>query len=118
MRRAPLLAVTALLALLASPASADVPPDDPACAGKAVGAECPGGACERSTCTRSRPDPAGGPAVTSTVPCMQCAKGAKATSEKKAGCALEAGGPPSSAGVALLGLGALAALVARRGRRP
>ncbi len=115
-RRASIVAFS-FFALLAAPVAADVPPDDPACAAKAAGAECPGGACERSTCTRTRPDPAGGPATTSTVPCMQCTKGAKPTTEKKAGCATSPLGAPSSGGAALVVVAAATALAARRGRR-
>ena len=118
MHRALVPLVAAFLASIAAPAAADIPPDDPVCVGKALGAECPGGTCQKSTCTRSRPDPGGGPAVTSTVPCVQCATGRAADDakgDKKGGCSVHAPGAAPGAALALVGL-AVAAL-ARRARR-
>jgi MYXO-CTERM domain-containing protein len=117
MKRA-IWAVAVASFLVAGRAAADLPPDDPVCSGKQTGAECPGGACERTTCTRSRPDPGGGPPITSTVSCMRCTPGAKPTAQnaqKKSGCS--AGVDANAAQAAFPAIAALAALAFVRRRR-
>lgn len=61
MQRALVALVAAFLTAIAAPAAADIPPGDPACIGEALGAARHGGTRKRSSSTRSRPDPGGGP---------------------------------------------------------